>query len=218
MDTDFLTLEVLRDRFHLNQLKLMASGINEKDRDAAFNEAVKYINKFDLYATEKIKIFKHLNLDKEQKLDILDIGTGLALFPWLCKKYGHYCMFTDVNPHIIWRQSYNLGKIQSNFHPLEITAYQDFTLPKEFDIITAHRTVFDEHDYRWHVDEWKWFLKNAVRYLKDSGKLFIKTNLTEHAPYRPHPSIRKLFESYIVTEGFNSLAFEIKKTDIKDII
>lgn len=215
---DLLTLEILKNKFPLSRLKFIAQRIDEKDHDAAFNEAVKYIHKFDLYAIEKIQIFKHLNLDKEQKLDILDIGTGLALFPWLCKQYGHDCIFTDIDPHTIWRQSYSLGRIQSKFYPLEIVAYRDFELPREFDIITSHRTVFDEHNYRWHADEWKWFLANAVRYLKDSGRVFIKTNLSEYPPYKPHPSVRKLFEPYTVNEGFNSLTFEIKKTDIKDII
>ena len=211
-----LDIDWIKKRFPLEQIQFQAEAWPNSERDRHYYEAVKYIRKFDVYAEEKLRLFRSMDLEQAGTKKILDIGSGLGVFPWLCRLHNHHCMFTDVSPHQIWRTAHRLLQINRNYMDLEIVYQQDILLPQRFDIITAHRTVFDEHDYRWHVEEWIWFLKQLSPFLTDTGSIFIKTNLTEFIPQRPHPKIRQLFAPYLL-EGYTALTFKMTKQEIEEL-
>jgi 2-polyprenyl-3-methyl-5-hydroxy-6-metoxy-1,4-benzoquinol methylase len=197
-------------------MQFQAEAWPNSQRDRHYHEAVKYIKKFDSYAEEKLRLFRSMGLEQAGTKKILDIGSGLGVFPWICRLHNHHCTLTDVSPHQIWRKAHRLLQINRNYRDLEIVAYQDIELTQQYDIITAHRTVFDEHDYRWHAEEWTWFLKQLAPFLTDTGFVFIKTNLTEYIPQRPHPKIRQLFAPYLV-EGHKALTFKMTKQQIEEL-
>ena len=179
-----------------------------------YGKTGKYLTKFKDYFQEKLDVFKHLQLDNGVVKAVLDLGTGVGYFPWLCDQYGQLCDFSDLRPLPFYKRAHELLKLKGAFYDFGVFGQQRFELTKRYDIITAHRTVFDIFDYHWYVDEWRFFLINCADFLNEGGVVFIKTNLVQGAHlHSPHPAFMRFIQPYEVT-GFNSICFKITKEQI----
>jgi len=178
----------------------------------------KYVINIDLYLKEKIDCFRAMGLLDSNKKQVLDIGTGVGYFPWLCEHFGHTCDYTNPAPIKFYKLAWQVLALKSAFFEWSVISNKKFALPKKYDIITSHRTVFDIFDYHWHVEDWKYFLQNCQEYLSDNGFVFIKTNLVKgNLYYTPHPAVIEFFAPYILP-NFDALTFRINKLQIQEML
>lgn len=181
----------------------------------------KYIQKLDLYLSEKLKIYYELGLHNETNMRILDIGCGVGLFPWLCKLEGHYCESTYYDYFEFYRDAWQVLDINPPFF-LEVKCNEPWDVPlgNRYDIICAMRTVFDRYPQDWNVSSWLYFFKEAEHRLNPNGKLLVKTNRVENGT---GPNIDlgaatlRMLEPYML-DGFNSRTFMLSKDDIKGMV
>jgi len=180
----------------------------------SYGKTGKYLRKIDDYFPEKMQCYEAMGLKKSGPKKILDIGTGVGYFPWLCDQNGHACDYTDSDPLPFYTGAHKLLQLKGRYLNLTVKGMERFELPDSYDIITGHRTVFDIFDYHWYLDEWRCFLGNCADYLHDDGFVFIKTNLVQGAHlHTPHPAWLKFIEPYLL-DGFNSFTFKISKDQI----
>ena len=184
----------------------------------------KYVQKMDLYLSEKLKMFCDIGLHDETGLRILDIGTGIGLFPWLCKLGNHYCESTYYDYFEFYKDAWSTLDIITPFF-FEVKCNQPWDLPpgNRYDIICSMRTVFDRVPHPWTVSNWLHFLEEAEKHLNLNGKVIIKTNRVEGNEGFEGDNIDldqatiRLLEPYFL-DGYNSRTFLINKEDIKGLI
>ena len=212
-----MDLENLKKLLPLDRMQEM---LDEDDRhiNELYAHTGKYITKMDLYLQEKIEVARALKLDVTKDRFILDIGTGVGMFPWLCKQLGHTCVSTYYDNFEFYRKLWKLLKIKAPTY-LEIKANQHWELgnSKKYDIITAKRTVFDRFPHNWSAYNWIMFLKEAHGLLKDEGCLFVKTNWSEESDSLMDTHAKRLLEPFLLSE-FNSTTFLITRSEIENLI
>jgi SAM-dependent methyltransferase len=181
----------------------------------------KYIQKLDLYLSEKLRMFGDLKLHDQESLRILDIGTGMGLFPWICRVENHYCESTYYDYFEFYKDAWETLGINTPFF-FEVKCDQPWDLPmgNRYDVICAMRTVFDRYPHHWTVTNWLYFFKEADHHLNPGGQLLIKTNRSVDG-IDPNndldPAMLRLLEPYFL-EGYNSRTFLLSKDDIKGIV
>ena len=119
---------------------------------------------------------KKLNLDKQHALNILDIGSGAAYFPFVCNFYGHKAMAMDLDSNQMYNQLKKLLNVSCKTHRIE--AFQSLPeMDQKFDLTTGFQTLFDQpNDIPWGRKEWTFFLDDISKNLKPNGKLYIGLN------------------------------------------
>jgi len=95
-----------------------------------------------------------LNLHKSSPLNILDIGTGVGYFPYICAYYGHSVIGVDVPNIDLYNEMAELLNTNRVLEPVE--AYKK--LPyygRKFDVVTSFRSYinFDLKGY-WEDEFW----------------------------------------------------------------
>lgn len=207
-----------RERLPLVELEKLWEEEQAKHGLETYGKTGKYLRKINDYFPEKMQCYQAMGLDGSSPKDVIDIGTGVGYFPWLCDQHGHNCDYTDSDPLPFYTGAHKLLGLKGGFTNLKIVGQQRFDLSKSYDIITAHRTVFDIFDYHWYVDEWRHFLINCADFLNEGGMVFIKTNLVQGAHlHTPHPAFLRFIKPYLM-DGFNSYTFKITKDQIlKDL-
>ena len=215
LSTYSLHLDNLRPLLPIAKLNQLWEQEKLENDTKTYGETGKYILRLDEFLKEKVECFRAMGLETRDNKQILDIGAGVGYFPWLCKHFGHTCDFTDCMPPKFYKLVWTELGLNPEHIELCIAGGTNFSLPRSYDIITAHRTVFDMFAYHWYVDEYKNFLRNCAEYLHDDGFVFIKTNLGDHHLHRPHPAVAQFFDPYRV-EGFNSITFKMTKQQIAE--
>lgn len=177
----------------------------------------KYIQKLDLYLTEKVQIFCDLNLHQESKLRILDIGTGVGLFPWICKIKKHTCESTYYDFFEFYKDSWGLLEIiPPSFLEIKKSQPWEIEYSRKYDIIVAMRTVFDRQPTDWKVFDWLNFLKEARKHLNTNGQIFVKTNRsTEDSSLCP--ATLRLLEPFML-KHYNSQTFLLSVDEINSLM
>ena len=146
-------------------------------------------------------------------LEILDIGTGAGHFPFLCSKFGHSVLATDIpegsrdgsfakdllprNPN--WQKPEDKNRIYTDiikllevtWSPLRIQPFQ--ALPnfgKKFDLITAFMINFNKYRKEktmWEIDEWVFLFEDIIKnQLTKSGRIFFQLNRAPDTPGIQH--------------------------------
>lgn len=212
-----MQLEQIKDNLPLEKLTA-ALGSDPRNAEEFYNHTGKYIYKLDLYLQEKIDVAAFLGLDTASNLRMLDIGSGMGLFAWICKNLGHKCNSTYYDNFPFYQAAWKILKIRSPVY-LEIRSDRRWQLEssKPYDIITAMRTVFDRYPTRWSAYDWLMFLTQAHAHLKPSGTLFVKTNCSDEEDAKMDEHASRLFEPFMV-DGFNSKTFLLKREDIERLI
>lgn len=96
-----------------------------------------------------------------RKLKILDVGTGAAYFPFVCKYYGHDVEVVDVDDNEMYNEIVNtFGLIKYDQY---IYSFSDLTTDNRYDLITAFMICFNRHKQPdlWHIREWEYFLTSV---------------------------------------------------------
>ena len=213
-------IDKIRDSVPLDQLSELLHKDVRNTTDWHLHTG-KYVQKMDLYLSEKLKIFCDLGLHKQKDMRIIDIGTGVGLFPWLCKTEGHYCESTYYDYFEFYKDAWATLDINPPFF-FEVKCNQPWDLPpsNRYDMICAMRTVFDRYPHHWTVSNWLYFFGEAEKHLNPNGKLLVKTNRTENGINETadlDKAVLRLLNPYLL-DGFNSRTFMISKEDIKGMV
>ncbi len=119
--------------------------------------------------------------NKNRNLKILDIGTGTAYFPFICKYYGHDVEALDVADNEMYNEIVNRLGIKR--YDQYISAFSDLVTDNRYDLITAFMICFNCHKQPalWHIEEWEHFLTSIhEKNLKPGGEVHLSFN-TESA-------------------------------------
>ena len=212
-----LELENIKDSLPLDELQA-ALVDDPRNTDEFYNHTGKYVQKLDLYLQEKLDVAEFLGLTETRNLRILDIGSGIGLFSWICQNLQHKCNSTYYDKFPFYQAAWKILKIRSPVY-LEIRANKQWQMEvtKPYDLITAMRTVFDRYPTPWTAYNWMMFLEEARRYLRPKGRLFVKTNCSDEADALMDEHSLRLLEPFTVN-SFNSKTFLLTKEDIEKLI
>jgi hypothetical protein len=107
-----------------------------------------------------------LDLDRRDKLSILDIGTGAGHFPLICKALGHDVIGIDIDEPL-YIDICNLFGIERQYSPVKRRVrLPDFG--RKFDVVTAFWISFDSMYFAnreriwWGTDDWAFLLQDLI--------------------------------------------------------
>ena len=127
-----------------------------------------------------------LGLQSDPKLRIMDIGCGPGYFLAVARALGHQPQGVDAPASFLTpveRKVYTellaaLG-CSRNVSPLLIERFVPLPFGDErYDLITAFWICFNRHRQvdSWGVDEWRFFVEDAVHHLREGGRLLLELN------------------------------------------
>ena len=123
----------------------------------------------------------------KRRLRILDLGTGMGYFPFICSLYGHEAAGLDVDTTDLYNESVEMLGITRFTQALH--AGQPMRVPGKWDLITAFMICFNGHktEHLWGVAEWRRFLHNVKKHnLTEGGSIYLSFNAeSEDVPIDP---------------------------------
>ncbi len=128
-----------------------------------------------------------LGLQRPPRRRILDLGTGVGMFLFVCNAYGHDSTGTDL-PGVLardpWPRFHRLFGVR--VLPAAIIARTPIPpLGGPFDLVTGFRTRFHStkpsetglgHETHWSVEDWDFFLRDLSRHCAPDGRIFFMLN------------------------------------------
>lgn len=136
-----------------------------------------------------------LGLHRRPGLRILDLGTGVGHFLYVCRALGHETVGLDLDDSALFNELVDFLGLDRRVHA--VRAFEPLPdLGGRFDLVTAFATCFDWHEGRpWGPTEWDWFLADLARnQLRPGGRVFMALN----RPYDGQPydeALRRYFEA-----------------------
>ena len=140
----------------------------------------------DLKDTLIVSLYRlrRLRLHEGPPLAILDIGTGPGVFPYVCQRFGHRVLCTDVDATPYFNQVTEFLKLDRRVWRVQAgVPSPDFG--RRFDLATATNVGFNVlggrgsagERQRWFIDEWDFFLGDlARRAMNDRGRIYVTIN------------------------------------------
>jgi SAM-dependent methyltransferase len=136
----------------------------------------------DLADTMGVSLYRlrRLGLDSGPSHTILDIGTGPGLFPYVCQKFGHRVVCTDIDNKTYFNDITELLKLDRRLWRVERNVpAPDFGTT--FDLVTATNIGFNVippgRRKEWFTDEWDFFLADlASRVVSPRGRIYLTIN------------------------------------------
>ena len=145
----------------------------------------KYLN-LNYWVFETLLRVYNLGLNKgDRKLRILDIGTGMGYFPFICKYFGHSAEGVDLGDNELYDLS--VSALRVHRYNQCVMAFTPLSITNRYDLITAFMICFNGHrtSELWHIGEWKYFLNTIhENNLTKNGEIFLSFNeeLISEAP------------------------------------
>lgn len=169
--------KVLKNAYPLHRLQTIVDYYHLTSR----KNSRKYLDEFNTHWEQKWVAVEILNLIKQDRKHILDVGAGIGLFAWICMTLGHKVDVTELPV----KNQYQPSDIINFFDDVKkacglesVTTYRweisstdcKFPSEKQYDLITMQRTNFDigwsEQDYT------KWIKTCLWKGLLPNGKVF----------------------------------------------
>lgn len=126
------------------------------------------------YITEKLSVAHYLNLHKTKNKKLLDIGTGVGWFPFICKQYGHNCLGTDIKGRKDYDPIYDLFDVK--IREVLVFANEKININEKFDYVVSLRSFIGSRPTTFNLDNWKFFLKDIDTKINDNGGLYLGCN------------------------------------------
>jgi len=166
------------------------------------NEKSKYLD-IEKYIMIRLLDVYRLNIHRRGPMKILDLGTGCAYFPVICRYFGHDVFTLDIDVNDMYNEVVACFHIPRKIHRIEkfvpLPGFQH-----KYDLVTAFDVVFNNHgsEQVWGKDEWS-FLVSDIRenLLVEDGEIFFLIN-PERRRYRFEKIIYSFFEKDLKAEVF----------------
>jgi len=129
----------------------------------------------------KMSASLRIDLDKQEPMDILDIGTGCGHFPTIARYFGHTVLGVDMPLHtsVSGQDTHFYNRICDVYgvdkRDLKIEPFTDFEFEKKFDMVTAFMAAFNVMEDRtpYTIEAWKYFFKNLnEKVLNPGGQVY----------------------------------------------
>ena len=130
-----------------------------------------------------------LGLHQSRPLRLLDIGCGPGYFLAAAAASGHECHGIDAPPAVmtpveqrVYSEMLAALSLADRVSPLLIERYVPMGLPlRDLDLITAFWICFNRHEQpdEWSAAEWRFFVQDAMSYLREGGALHLELNSNE---------------------------------------
>jgi SAM-dependent methyltransferase len=127
-----------------------------------------------------------LGLHTSEPLRILDIGCGCGYFVAATRALGHDCHGVDVPPHLmsvveqkVYPKLLDIFECAPYASELLVQPFEPLPFDSEqYDLMTAFLICFNRHKLpdEWGAEEWRFFVEDALRCLRDRGRLFLLLN------------------------------------------
>ena len=127
-----------------------------------------------------------LGLHQARPVRILDIGCGPGYFLAAAAACGHECYGIDAPASVmtpverrVYSEMLAALSLSERVSPLLIERYKPMGLAlRDLDLITAFWICFNRHEQpdEWSAAEWKFFVQDAMSYLRDGGVLHLELN------------------------------------------
>ena len=204
------------DKFHLSTIRkeLNQKGYGEfiKEREKIEGSRNKYFN-LSIHLPNYFYYIQKLGLDKTTSKSILDIGTGMGYFPFMCSVLGHEVQAIDTGIE----DNYT-GSVKKLDVPLDFQFVYAFepikTFNRKFDVVTAFRTVFDRQKEdlhtNWGVKEWGYFIQDIkTNFLNEGGTVALQINQAKYskAEYNEIIEFFKKFKMKMIMDNTGSDLF-----------
>jgi len=181
LDGAFSAVQRSADKKRIAQLSRDVAAIFRRDPFSA----AKYVD-FPIWLLRNIHRAAQLGLHEASGLRILDIGCGPGYFIAAARALGHECRGIDVpnswfTPLELQVYSELLQALNCHQYVSPLSIERFVPLPfhgEQCDLITAFLVCFNRHDKpdQWGVPEWRFFVEDALRNLREGGRLFLGLN------------------------------------------
>jgi SAM-dependent methyltransferase len=168
----------------LNRIDCLKKAVHEIYRCDRYS-AAKYAE-FDPWILRNIHRAAQLGLHKRCRLRILDIGAGPGYFIAAARALGHDCVGIDVEDSgfsplelLVYSEILSSLNCRQHVSPISIGRFVEMGIKGDaFDLITAFLICFNRHDKpdQWGVDEWRFFVADAMQHLRNGGTLVLGLN------------------------------------------
>jgi len=185
---------------------------NQEQYREATGARAKYFD-FVKYFESKLRSLMELGLHTSSPLSILDIGTGAGHFPFLCSRFNHEVIASDIpegsrdgsflkeeaprDPN--WRKSEDINRIYTDiikllevdWRPLRIQPMEKLPdFGTKFDLITAFMINFNKYRKQktmWQLEEWMFLFEDILKnQLNKDGRIFFQLNRAPETPGLQH--------------------------------
>ena len=174
-------LQALRQTREWKQLRRTASNLVRRlaPRPEQLAPSSPYSYKFlDYEFWMKVNVNRAigLGLDRATGLRILDIGTGTAMFPFVCRFLGHDVTTTEI-PRLSDENALIYPPMRRSvgvYRPRKLYIYKpNVNLTGTFDMVCAFMICFGR---KWRAKDWKTFTCCARRNIVLGGRLILAFN------------------------------------------
>jgi cyclopropane fatty-acyl-phospholipid synthase-like methyltransferase len=138
----------------------------------------------DKYLQKNHQRARALKLEESSGKRILDLGSGCGYFLLVCECLGHEAVGVDFHDVCddasgAYNEVCELFGVKRSVERIErCTPLSHPDVEGPFDLITAFQVCFDHFNDpdRWHIPEWRFFLRDLRGRLTDSGEVFLHLN------------------------------------------
>jgi SAM-dependent methyltransferase len=185
--------------------------------DPANLDSPKYISYPLVWLGKNIARVKAVDLDFGPKRTVLDIGSGVGYFLYICQRFGHRAVGLDIDEDPIFREMTRLLKVERRIWRIDpFVPLPDFGC--KFDLVTAHFICFNGHKSPslWGVPQWSFFITDLSRQLNPDAEIYLELN-TEEDGTLLSDALRDYFENQLhatITGGGRNVHLLHRKFDL----
>lgn len=136
----------------------------------------KYLD-LERWITINIRRVEELELDWGRRQSVLDLGSGVGYFLYICKWLGHRTLGLDLGNRVVFGEVFHALGLERLIWRVE--AWQPLPdLGRKFDLITAFMICFNGHKgpKLWKRAEWAFFLDDLETRLHPGGRMRLGFN------------------------------------------
>jgi SAM-dependent methyltransferase len=167
LSADAIIATINRHRFE--QIRARHGVEDPRDEPPKYLEAESWIN-------ENLRRIRALELDLGRRKRVLDLGSGVGYFLYICHLLGHDAVGLDLDEMPMFNEMIELLGVHRR-----VCRVEPFVpLPElgKFDVVTGFQICFNGHrsEQLWGVPEWDFFLDDLASRLNPGGRIWLEFN------------------------------------------
>jgi SAM-dependent methyltransferase len=145
-------------------------------------DALKFLQ-VDFWLRTNILRAVRLHLHRQSPMTILDVGCGPAMFPFVCRFWGHHAVGLDQSPdhcgpaeRLVYAMMPAVLGIPVQRQTIQ--AFVPIELSQRYDLVCAFMICFNQHQrpQEWTCEEWRFFLQDLCQHINPSGRIHLALN------------------------------------------